>query len=46
MISITTVIRTRSGEEETMRRALLDVARHVPEAEPGEPRLLRLPGYG
>jgi len=35
MISITAVIRTRSGEEETMRRALLDVARHVPEAEPG-----------
>src|SRR5882672_9653505 len=34
MICITAVIRTRAGEEETMKRALLDVARHVQEAEP------------
>ena len=34
MICITAVIRTRAGEEETMKRALLDVARHVHAAEP------------
>lgn len=34
MISITAVIRSRVGEEEAMKRALLDVARHVHEAGP------------
>lgn len=34
MISITAVIRSRTGQEETMKRTLLDVARHVLQAEP------------
>jgi quinol monooxygenase YgiN len=33
MITITAVIRARKGSENTMRQALLDVARHVQENE-------------
>ncbi|WP_289150834.1 putative quinol monooxygenase [uncultured Salipiger sp.] len=35
MITITAVIRARSGEEQTMRSALLDVADNVQKNEPG-----------
>jgi quinol monooxygenase YgiN len=34
MVSITAVIRCRAGHEDTMAQALLDVARHVRDAEP------------
>jgi quinol monooxygenase YgiN len=34
MVSITAVIRCRAGHEDTMARALLDVARHVRDSEP------------
>jgi quinol monooxygenase YgiN len=34
MVSITAVIRCRAGHEDTMARALLDVAQYVRDAEP------------
>ncbi len=34
MITITAILRARKGSEETLRRALLDVAAHVAKNEP------------